>query len=68
MTWACPYCGNDFGENPDPSPTSIACCGEIGHLMEVDDDGNEVAEKVAAFEAWLSKGLASGALKYAEPD
>ncbi len=41
MTYACPYCGKDFGENPDPSPTRIACCGEVGHLMEVefDEDG-----------------------------
>jgi hypothetical protein len=43
MTWACPYCGKDFGENPDPSPTRIACCGEVGHLMEVElDEGCEI--------------------------
>jgi hypothetical protein len=36
MTYACPYCGRDFGPAPDPHPNAIACCGEVGHLEQVD--------------------------------
>ena len=56
MSWACPYCGRPVGHEP-----STPCCGEIGHEIEVDEEGNEIAppEKVAEFEVWLDKQLNS---------
>ena len=32
--WYCPYCGKDYGPHPDPLPTAVACCGELGHLTQ----------------------------------
>jgi hypothetical protein len=36
--WVCPFCGKDFGPHPDPHPHAIACCGEVGHLIQRRDD------------------------------
>ena len=35
--WVCVYCGNPV---PDgcPHPAVFECCGEIGHVTEVDEE------------------------------
>lgn len=36
--WYCPFCGRDYGSDPDPFPAAIACCGELGRLEQRADD------------------------------
>jgi hypothetical protein len=36
--WCCPYCGADYGTDPDPHPYAIPCCGEVGHLQPAGDN------------------------------
>jgi rubrerythrin len=40
--WVCIYCGNPVSSGYEP--TNFPCCGEAGHTVLVDEDGNEVEE------------------------
>lgn len=38
--WACVYCGKHVNEGC-PHENTFACCGEVGHVVEVDAETGE---------------------------
>src|SRR6185312_1093886 len=38
--WICPYCGNEHASE-NGTGSDVVCCGEVGHAIQENDDGND---------------------------
>jgi hypothetical protein len=56
--WVCVYCGTEVNDGC-PDPSMFSCCGEVGHVEEVDED-EELETPENAYEDDLCGDLSGG--------